>query len=224
MWLCWSAPSRSELGRPDRTGCSLGASHSSGCDYQLFGQKYAALMTLYFDAAAVLFQVYPSCNGRWEDRLWLNVPGPVYGAQTDNCATGRLEAPRHIHYGGEYFTEYVYRQPRTPDEVRDVRSAIEADPMDGYAWDGDQRWTPELVREWWRDRERILEYLRDQVHEWERYDRWIPNQRAVEGALDFAAYIAGGTDSGSLETDLQIYLYWLQEHRSPTPADRLPEL
>ncbi|MFI8320697.1 hypothetical protein [Streptomyces sp. NPDC085529] len=64
-------------------------------------------MTLYFDAAAALFQVYPSCNGRWEDRLWLNVPGPVYGAETDNCATGRLEAPRHIHYGGQYFTEYV---------------------------------------------------------------------------------------------------------------------
>ncbi|KOU40650.1 hypothetical protein ADK55_31420 [Streptomyces sp. WM4235] len=96
--------------------------------------------------------------------------------------------------------------------------------MDGYAWDGDHRWTLELVREWWRDRERILEYLRDQVHEWERYDRWIPNQRAVEGALDFAAYIAGGTDSGSVETDLQIYLYWLQERRSPSPADRLPEL
>ncbi|WP_030317921.1 ferredoxin [Streptomyces flavochromogenes] len=181
-------------------------------------------MTLYFDAAAALFQVYPSYSGCWEDCLWLNVPGPVYGAETDNCATGRLEAPRHIHYGGEYFTEYVYRQPRTPDEVRDVLSAIEADPMDGYAWDGDQRWTPESVREWWRDRERVLEYLRDQVHEWERYDRWIPNQRAVEGALDFAAYIAGGTDSGSLETDLRIYLYWLQERRSPTPADRLPEL
>ncbi|MFE3285713.1 hypothetical protein ACFXJJ_21730 [Streptomyces sp. NPDC059233] len=52
-------------------------------------------MTLYFDAAAALFQVHPSCNGRWEDRLWLNVPGPVYGAETDNCATGRLEAPRN---------------------------------------------------------------------------------------------------------------------------------
>ncbi|MBC9718950.1 hypothetical protein H9Y04_41130 [Streptomyces sp. TRM66268-LWL] len=71
-------------------------------------------MTLYFDAAAVLFQAYPSFNGRWEDRLWLNVPGPVYGAETDTCATGRLEAPRHIHYGGPYFTEYVYRQPQSP--------------------------------------------------------------------------------------------------------------
>ncbi|MEU2508931.1 ferredoxin [Streptomyces sp. NPDC007863] len=157
-------------------------------------------MTPYFDAAAALFQAHPSCNGRREDRLWLNVPGPVYGAETDNCATGRLEAPRHIHYGGPYFTEYVYRQPCTPDEVQDLLGAVEAEPMDGCAWDGDRRWTPGAVREWWRNRQRVLEYLHSQVHEWKRYDQWIPNQRAVEGTLDFEAYIAGGTEAGSLET------------------------
>ncbi|MGW1995216.1 ferredoxin [Embleya sp. NPDC001921] len=181
-------------------------------------------MTLYFDAAAELFDAHPSYDGRWEDRLWLNVPGPAYGGETDNCATGRLEAPRHIHYGGEYFGEYVYRQPRTPDEVRSVLGAIEADPFGGYGCDGDLRWTPELVREWWRDRGRVLEYLRDQAHEWEGYDRWCPEQRAAEGARDFAAYITGGTDSGCLETDLRIYLHWLQERRSPTPKDSLPDL
>ncbi|MFI5527248.1 ferredoxin [Kitasatospora sp. NPDC051853] len=181
-------------------------------------------MTLYFDAAAVLFEAHPSYTGRWEDRLWLNVPGPVYGGETDNCGTGRLHAPRHVLYGDDYFGEYVYRQPRTPGEAADVLVAIEEEPWGGYNCDGDQRWTPDLVREWWRDRGRVLEYLRDQSREWERIDTMDPRQHTVEGVRDFAAYITGGTDSGSLETDLRTYLYWLEERRSPTPDDLLPDL
>ncbi|MFD4904211.1 ferredoxin [Kitasatospora purpeofusca] len=181
-------------------------------------------MTLYFDAAAVLFEAYPSYTGRWEDRLWLNVPGPVYGGETDNCGTGRLEAPRHVLYGGECFGEYIYRQPCTSAEVKDVVGAIEADPWGGYNCDGDQRWTPKLVREWWSDRGRVLEYLRDQSHEWESFDAWMPRQRMVEGVREFAAYIGGDTSARSLETDLRVYLYWLEERRSPTPHDLLPDL
>ena len=43
-----------------------------------------------------------SFGGRWEDRLWQNVPGPFYTGMSDNCWTGRLHAPRHVLYGGEY--------------------------------------------------------------------------------------------------------------------------
>ncbi|MFJ8015566.1 ferredoxin [Streptomyces sp. NPDC096339] len=181
-------------------------------------------MTLYFDAAAALFEAHPSYTGRWEDRLWLNVPGPVYGGETDNCGTGRLQAPRHVLYGGDYFGEYVYRQPKSPDEVQDVLMAIEEEPFGGYNCDGDQRWTPQLVREWWRDRGRVLEYLVDQAHEWGRFDAWMPSQCVVEGVRDFAAYIEGGADAGSLEADLRVYLYWLEERRSPAPGDVLPDL
>lgn len=35
----------------------------------------------------------------------------------------------------------------------------------------------------------------------------------------FEAYLAEG-----LATDLRIYLYWLEERRSPTVLDKLPEL
>ncbi|MEV7930472.1 ferredoxin [Kitasatospora sp. NPDC088779] len=181
-------------------------------------------MTLYFDAAAVLFEAYPCYTGRWEDLFWLNVPGPVYGGETDSCGTGRLHAPRHVLYGDDCFGEYVYRQPRTADEVKDVLLAIEEEPWGGYNCDGDQRWTPQLVREWWRDRGRVLEYLRGQSQAWERIDAWMPRQRTVEGVRDFAAYIGGGTNSGSLENDLRVYLYWLEEHRSPAPGDVLPDL
>ena len=36
--------------------------------------------------------------------------------------------------------------------------AAKADPYRGYACDGDQRWTAESVRDWWRDRARVTEH------------------------------------------------------------------
>ncbi|MCX4778862.1 ferredoxin [Streptomyces sp. NBC_01264] len=52
------------------------------------------------------------------ERLWLNVPGPFWTGMTDNCWTGRLEAPDHVLYAADsaYCTEYVFRQPRDPLE------------------------------------------------------------------------------------------------------------
>jgi hypothetical protein len=46
--------------------------------------------------------------GRWEERSWLNVPGPFYGAETDTCATGRRAAPSNVLYtvdGQEFHLE-----------------------------------------------------------------------------------------------------------------------
>ncbi|GAB3733304.1 hypothetical protein GCM10027598_57810 [Amycolatopsis oliviviridis] len=87
-----------------------------------------------------------SFSGRWEDRLWLNVPGPFYTGIADNCWTGRLHAPRHVLYGGEYFGEYVYRQPATSAEVLNLVAAAQQDPYHGYACDGDSRWTVSTTR------------------------------------------------------------------------------
>jgi hypothetical protein len=70
---------------------------------------------LYWDPIGVLpeGEAEATFRGRWEDRLWLNVPGPFYTGESDTCWTGRLHAPRHVLYGGEYVSEYVYRQPTT---------------------------------------------------------------------------------------------------------------
>lgn len=67
----------------------------------------------YFDPVPLLRDARESFRGHWADRKWLNVPGPFYGADTDNCGTGRIHAPGLVLYEGEHFTEYVYRQPRT---------------------------------------------------------------------------------------------------------------
>ncbi|MGT2528023.1 ferredoxin [Streptomyces nojiriensis] len=90
--------------------------------------------------------------GRWEQRNWLGVPGPFYGADTDTCLTGRLHAPDLVLYDDRYGQEFVYRQPRGPQEVRDLHLAATEEAFLGYNHDGDLHWTPELVRDWWRER------------------------------------------------------------------------
>ncbi|MFF3257236.1 ferredoxin [Actinacidiphila glaucinigra] len=174
-------------------------------------------MTLYFDPVPLLGDDRKAFGGRWQDRMWLNVPGPFYGAETDNCWTGRLHAPSHVLYGGQYLTEYVYRQPRTPDELARLVEAADQDPRAGYACDGDAHWTVESVREWWRERGRITSYLSAGERRWEEAD-WAGQGLAVAVA-DYAAYIEDG-----LAADLRVYLHWLEEGISPTPGARLPRL
>ncbi|MFI8311072.1 hypothetical protein ACIGBK_10650 [Streptomyces microflavus] len=74
-------------------------------------------MDVYFDPVPLLGEALTVFQGRWADRQWLNVPGPFYGADTDNCGSGRIFAPALVLYEGEHFTEYVWRQPRTAAEL-----------------------------------------------------------------------------------------------------------
>jgi hypothetical protein len=59
---------------------------------------------LYFDPVPLLGDARAEFQGRWTDRNWLNVPGPFYGAVTDNGCTGRIHAPALVLYEGEHFT------------------------------------------------------------------------------------------------------------------------
>ena len=156
---------------------------------------------------------------KWAEKHWLNVPGPFYTGQTDNCWTGRLSAPRNILYGGEYYNEFVYRQPKTPAEVKDVLEAAEADPFVGYACDGDDRWTPEAVRAWWRSRSLVEEHLAVLLTEFSAPDAKPDEREAAEGVRDFIAYLADG-----LGDDLRVYLARLERGHYPGNGDRLPEL
>ncbi|MEU7607606.1 hypothetical protein, partial [Streptomyces sp. NPDC041003] len=95
---------------------------------------------------------------RWAERDWRNVPGPFYGAGTDTCWMGRLIAPAHVLYDDEWGAEFVYRQPRDTAQALALLGAVAQDPMVGYACDGDDHWTPELIRDWWRERGRVREW------------------------------------------------------------------
>ncbi|MEV0457916.1 hypothetical protein [Catellatospora methionotrophica] len=159
-------------------------------------------------------------HGKWEERNWRNVPGPFYGAMTDNCWVGRLHAPRHMLYGDdtEYEQEFLYRQPQTAQELRDVIVAMQADPWAGWACDGDAHWTPELVREWWRERALLRDWITAKSRRWSVSDR-ADEREAAHGLADYLAYVDGG-----LAADLQAYMYFLDNGVGPTLVDRLPSL
>ncbi|WP_405492109.1 ferredoxin [Streptomyces sp. NBC_00096] len=159
-------------------------------------------------------------GGQEGERLWLNVPGPFYTGETDNCWTGRMEAPGNVLYAAEsaYCTEYVFRQPRNPAEVRAVAEAAWADPRGEYHCDGDLCWTPAGVRSWWAGRGRAAEHLAESLADFEGGGGEV-SAEAAGGVREFRAYLAGG-----LAGDLRAYVFRLEEGRYPEAGERLPEL
>jgi hypothetical protein len=133
---------------------------------------------------------------------------------------GRLHAPRHVLYGddSDYESEFLYRQPRNADELRDVILAMQDDPFGGWACDGDAHWTPSLVREWWRGRHRLHEWITTKHRLWSDSDR-ADEREAATGLADYLAYL-----DGDLPDDLRAYAYFLDNGISPTLSDRLPSL
>lgn len=150
---------------------------------------------------------------------WMNVPGPFYTGQTDNCWTGRVHAPHNVLYGGPYYNEFVYRQPRSPAEVDCLLEAANDDPYAGYACDGDARWTPAAVRAWWGNRGKVEEHLAELLAEYAKEGADAQDIDAAAGVRDFLAYLA--TD---LANDLRIYLFRLENGRYPNTDDLLPIL
>lgn len=166
--------------------------------------------------------VYNASWGVWPDAWlelnWRNVPGPFYGAATDTCWVGREVAPDHILYDDEYGQEFVYRQPRTPEETHRVMAAAWQDPMGGFECDGDAHWTPELVRDWWRDRGRVREWAVALDRTWsvseDEYRR-----EAAGGARAYVAHI-----DGDLGHHLRGYVFRLAEGRPARQGEALPGL
>ncbi|WP_405533278.1 ferredoxin [Streptomyces avidinii] len=157
-------------------------------------------------------------TGRWAERNWRNVPGPFYGADTDTCWSGRMAAPGHVLYDDVTGQEFVYRQPRNAVEVDRLLFAAWTDPLSGYGWDGDENWTAGSVRTWWHERARLHEWATDLRTTWSAHSD-EHRQEAAAGLTDLLAHL-----DGELETDLRLYLYWLEERRPPAPAEALPKL
>jgi len=163
------------------------------------GAERAAAEPLWNSYAQRFYDVRPASylNGQWEARNWLNVPGPFYGAFTDTCGAGPPAAPLNVSCDDDG-TEFVWRQPRCPAEVRAVLGAAYQEPFDGYNWDGDDRWTPELVMEWWDGRAR--------VDEWLSTADFGQSELASKTAGEYRRYLAG-----ELRDDLLRYAEWLSQ-------------
>ena len=165
-------------------------------------------------------------QGKWDERKARNVPGPFYTADTDSMQTGRLDAPGHVAYdediGDGFGYEFVYRQPANETETAALVSAANMELYSGYAWDGDEHWTVETVRDWWRGRGEIHEWAVDLAAVWaaNAHPKYHGHYHdAARGLREFVGFIDNG-----LGAYLRGYMFWLAEHCDPRPGQSLPEL
>lgn len=154
--------------------------------------------------------------GRFTDRNWRNTPGPFYGAETDTCGTGPIEAPDNVLLDPS-FQEFIIIQPRTPTELQAVVMAARVEPFEGYGADGNKHWTTALVREWWSQRHRLMEELANALRQHARSSQPDePHRLALERAAHFLAHEA--------EPYARQYVYLIENGRPATASDALPTL
>jgi hypothetical protein len=157
--------------------------------------------------------------GNFAERNPLNVPGPFYGAETDTCETGVIEAPSNVLLDSNG-QEFIFRQPENCTELKAVILAAACDPFVGYGADGNDHWSLPLIREWWRDRAAAMEWVGQSLTELNRHRAVPPGlQPRVVALRAFRQYLEEG-----VEAYLRAYAFFLLEKRAPQAADVLPEM
>lgn len=150
-----------------------------------------------------LADFFPS---KFSEKNALNIPGPIYGAETDTRCTGPQEAPDNVLLDKEG-QEFVFKQPSTAVEFRDLVSAAISECFEGYGADGDSHWRLSTIREWWRTREdMLLGGISEQWCESESVKRW---KRALQGEA---------------EGYLRVYAFFVENCRVPVDGDTLPSV
>jgi hypothetical protein len=120
------------------------------------------------------------------------------------------EAPDNILFDG-YCCEYIFLQPRNYEQFIAVKDAAAVEVFDGYACDGNQHWTRQACREWWRNRDEIIHRL--------LHDPEYLKQNRERGKL-YVDYL-----NSSAKCDLQKYVFFLGNARYPREeGTALPEL
>jgi hypothetical protein len=97
-------------------------------------------------------------RGDFQEINWLNTPGPIYTTFTDNCGTGQVEAMNNVG-GDEDYHEIIFKQPFTIQELKETLTAAAIDPFDSYYFDGNKNWTPELIKNWWANSPKRIQYV-----------------------------------------------------------------
>jgi hypothetical protein len=165
-------------------------------------EAFPPLEEPFLDAAAVLRQ-WGFAQGtepfleRWKARNPWSIPGPLYVGDDDACGVGPVVAPNNV-YLEDAPGEFLFRQPSTRYELRQVVEAALANPVSAYACDGNEHWTPEAVVAWWESIQPVRQQLRATKHPSPAVRRW----------LDYL-------DHGA-ETYLRRYMLFLSTGRVPS--------
>lgn len=157
-----------------------------------------------------------SFEGHWKDRNPLNIPGPIYGAETDTCCIGHFEAPKNVAHDADG-CEFVFRQPRNQDELLAVMHSVSVDPFAGYGCDGNDHWNFTLIKEWcsvFAEFQNTIATFVDYAPEWvggpESRNIWQRDYEAM-GQSELADYLSK-------------YAFYIEHGRVPDDNETLPEL
>ena len=132
-------------------------------------------------------------NNCWPVKNSLNFPGPFYTGESGTCGTGICEAPINILNDGEN-CEYIFRQPQTYLEFLCILDAAETEVLERYSCNGNDYWTYEKCRLWWRDKPDILNSL-----------------SKCEDNFQYEVYL-----NGAAEKDLKRYCFFLENGNYPS--------
>lgn len=143
---------------------------------------------------------------KFSEKNRLNMPGPIYGGETDTCCTGPQEAPYNVllDKSGQ---EFVFKQASSVVEFRDLVSAAMCECFEGYGADGDSHWRLSSIREWWRTRDDMLaEGVSERFCSSQSVEGW---RRALQG--EAKGY-------------LRVYAFFVENGRVPVDGDILPDV
>src|ERR1700744_4173118 len=97
-------------------------------------------------------------HDHWQKRHPFNFPGPFYTGESDTCGTGDVEAPLNVMYDS-YCCEYIFKQPKTYAELVCVIDAAAVEVFDSYSCNGNNHWTIDLCKQWWKQKSHLMEQL-----------------------------------------------------------------
>jgi hypothetical protein len=157
-------------------------------------------------------------NGKWDEKLWPNTPGPFYGADTDSCGTGPIEAATNSCLDEQGF-EYIFKQPASLKELNELVQAAKVNVLCGYGADGNSHWTLSLIREWWNRRTELMQLCYGSRYLSEKAARSIDQFARVyhQNAKYRLHYV-----KTELASYLGAYSFFIEEGRPPEDPDIIP--
>ena len=157
-------------------------------------------------------------QGKWNEKLWPNTPGPFYGANTDSCGTGPIEAPANSGLD-EHGFEYIFKQPESLKELTEVVRAAQVNVLSGYGADGNSHWTLGLIREWWDRRHELLQLCSSSQC---LSAKWSHSMDTVVRVYHQNAKYRLHYMRTELGSYLAAYSFFIEEGRPPEDSDVLP--
>ena len=161
-------------------------------------------------------------------------PGPIYVGDDCSCGTGPMLAPNNVvllDNNDEKFVtidgmcpqggEFVYRQPASMFELKQVIAAAARNAPSTYSLDGNLHWTRKSVVAWWHETHKYRIALAENLKLF-----WARNRMSSAASAWPSPDISRWHDylEDGMEHYLRAYSYLLDTRSLPTATTHLPPL